>query len=105
MVFPKYMTCIRTCSVLVGNKNHINACSWTLQLPVVARINLRRRKKRSMNLSAGKYLRIAYCNLRDFVLTQAIERRTDPTVVSRTSEIVFILSSHTFNQLGNVRTT
>ena len=97
MVFPKYTTFIRTFSVHVWNENHINVCSWTLQLRVVARISLRRRIKRSMNASAGKYLHVADSSGRDFVLTPATERRTDPTVVSRTSETVCILSSNMLN--------
>jgi len=92
-VFQKYTAFIRTCSVHVRNKNHINACSWTLQLRVVARINLRRRIKRSMNSSAGKYLQVADSNGRDFVLTPTAECRTDRAVVSRTSEAVCLFSS------------
>jgi hypothetical protein len=104
MVFPKYRAFISTFSVHVWNKNHMNACFWTLHLRVVARINLRRRIKRSMNSSAGKYLQVADSSGRDFVLTPAVERKTDPTMVSRTSETVCILSGHMFYLLGNVRT-
>lgn len=103
-MFPKYTAFIRTCSVHVWNKNHINACSWTLQLRDVAQINLRGRIKRSMNSSAGKYLQVADSSGRNFVLKPAAERRTDPPMVSRTSETICILSSHMFNKLGNVRT-
>lgn len=102
-MFPKYTAFIRTCSVHVWNKNNINACSWTIQLRVVARINLRG-IRRSMNSSIGKYLQVNGSSGRDFVLTPAAERRTDPTVVSHTSETVCILSSHMFNKLGNART-
>jgi len=56
-----------------------------------------------MNSSAGKYLQIADSSGRVLVLPTAAERRTDPAVVSRTSETVCLLSSHTFNKLGNVR--
>jgi hypothetical protein len=90
-VFPKYTAFIRTCSVHVWNENHINVCSWTLQLRVVARINLRSRIKRSMNSSARKYLHVADSSGRDFVLTPDADRRTDPTAVSRTSESLYIV--------------
>ena len=66
-MIPKYTAFVRACSVHVWNKNHINACSWTLQLRVVARIHLRRRIKRGMNSSAVKCLQVADSSGRGFV--------------------------------------
>ena len=90
MVSPKFTAVIRTYSVHVWNKNHISAYSWTLQFRVVARINLRMRIKPSMNLSTGKYLQVADSSGRDFVLTPAAERRTDPTVFFRVLQKQFV---------------